>query len=118
MRRLLLHYSVFCVLFAGHVVAATLDADVAFQIVAFAVSIQVVMFGPLGAATAPSLSLNERRQLNQVFGLGGLPLAVGLAWAYGGMAWSWPPLVLVLGAWLWMHLATDRQLRNASLAQR
>ena len=117
MRRLFLHYGVFCVLFAGHVVAAMMNADVLFQIVAVAVSIQIVMFGPLGAATATSISLNERRQLNQLFAYGSLPLAVGLAWAYGGMAWSWPLLGLVLGAWLSMHLAMDWRLRNASLAQ-
>lgn len=114
MRRLLVHYGVFGALFVSHVFAAAADATVLFRIVATAVSVHIVMFGPLGAATAPSLPLVERRHLNRRFAIGSAPLAVGLAWAYGGMAWSATPLTLVLMAWSAMHIAMDRRLHSPS----
>ena len=114
MRRLMAHYAVFGTLFGSHVVAAALEAEVLFRIVATAVSIHIVLFGPLGSAAAPSLSLHARLHLNRTFAAGSAPLAVGLAWAYGGMAWSIPSLVVVMAAWSVAHLEMDRRLRSAS----
>ena len=109
MRHLLGHLGVFSALFVAHIVAAMADAWVAFHLVAVAVSLHVVLFGPLGAATSPRLSLSQRRRRHRQYTLVGLPLALGLAWAYGGMAWAAGPLVGVMGAWAVAHAAMDLQ---------
>lgn len=109
MRHLLGHLGVFSTLFVAHIVAAMADAWVAFHVVAVAVSVQVILFGPLGAATSPGLSLNHRRRRHRQYTLIGLPLALGLAWAYGDMAWAAGPFAGVMGAWAVAHAVMDLQ---------
>ena len=109
MRHLLVHLGVFGALFLAHIVAASLNASVVFHVVAVTVSVQVVLFGPLGAATSPGLSLKQRRRLHRHFTVVGCPLALGLAWAYGGMAWAAGPFVGVMGAWAVAHAAMELQ---------
>ncbi len=109
MRHLLVHLGVFGALFLTHIVAASLNASVAFHVVAITVSVQVVLFGPLGAATSPGLPLDQRRRRHRHYTVVGCPLALGLAWAYGGMAWAAGPFVGVMGAWAVAHAAMELQ---------
>ena len=117
MRHLLGHLGVFSALFVAHIVAAMADVWVAFHVVAVAVSPQVVLFGPLGAATSPRLSLNHRRRRHRLYTLVGLPLALGLAWAYGDMAWAAAPLIGVMSAWAVAHAAMDLQFARRMRAE-
>ena len=104
-------------MFVAHIVAAMADAWVAFHVVAVAVSLQVVLFGPLGAATSPRLSLDHRRHRHRQYTLISLPLALGLAWAYGDMAWAAGPLVGVMGAWAVAHAAMELQFAKRMRAE-
>jgi hypothetical protein len=98
------------VLFALHIVFAVLDWDLAFSLVALSISAQIVCFGPLTVMMAAESDRTKRRQLNRQASLVALPLALGLGWAYGGMAWSWLPVSTVFALTVAVHTALDRRL--------
>ena len=101
--------AVFGLFFGLHIVFAARDMDNAFAAVAALITLQVVTFGPLTARMSASKTASERRLvLRRSFPVA-LALGVGLAWAYGGMAWSTPALVGVLGASLVVHVLADRR---------
>ena len=108
-RALGLNVGVFGLLFGLHIVFAARDMDVAFAIVAALITVQVVTFGPITAWAATVQSKAERRRaLLRTMPLS-LGMAIGLAWAYGDMAWSLPALVGVLGATLMVHSVAYRR---------
>jgi hypothetical protein len=108
-RALGLNLGVFGLLFGLHIVFAARNMDAAFAMVAALISVQVVAFGPITALGASLESGTERRlALRRTTPLS-LAMAIGLAWAYGGMAWSAPALVGVLGATLVVHGVADRR---------
>jgi hypothetical protein len=88
-RALGLNLGVFGLLFGLHIVFAARDMDTAFAMVAALI-------------TGRRLALRRTTPLS-------LAMATGLAWAYGGMAWSLPALVGVLGATLVVHGAAYRR---------
>ena len=108
-RALGLNMAVFGLLFSLHVVFAARDMDNAFAAVATLITLQIVAFGPLTARMSTSQTAPERRLVLRRSLPVALALAVGLAWAYGGMAWSTPALVGVLGASLVVHALADRR---------
>ena len=78
--------AVFGLFFGLHIVFAARDMGNAFAAVAALITLQVVTFGPLTARMSASKTASERRLvLRRSFPVA-LALAVGLAWAYGGMA--------------------------------
>ena len=102
----------FTVLFALHVVFAAGGMELAFSIVAVLISLQVFTFGPLAVVLERPVSRAKRRQTNRAAALVALPLAFGLAWAYGGMAWSAPHTVAVVGLTVMVHGVLDRRLAS------
>jgi|DEB0MinimDraft_3_1074331.scaffolds.fasta_scaffold124563_2 hypothetical protein len=98
------------VLFALHIVFAVLDWDLAFSLVALSISAQIVCFGPLTVILASESDRTKRRQLNRQASVVALPLALGLGWAYGDMAWSWLPVSTVFVLTVAVHAALDRRL--------
>ena len=107
-RALGLNVGVFGLLFGLHIVFAARNMDTAFATVAALITVQVVAFGPITALGVLSESgIERRRALRRTIPLS-LAMAIGLAWAYGGMAWSMPALVGVLGATLAVHGVADR----------
>ena len=108
-RALGLNLGVFGLLFGLHIVFAARDMDTAFTMVATLITVHVVAFGPITALGASLESRLERRlALRRTTPLS-LAMATGLAWAYGGMAWSVPAVVGVLGATLVVHGAAYRR---------
>ena len=107
---LLGNITVFALLFGLHIVLASQDMDVAFSIVAVFISLQVVLFGPLTVVLERAPQRQQRRKTNRVGFLVALPLSFGLAWAYGGMSWSVPVVLVVLSATVFLHAGLDRQL--------
>lgn len=105
-----LNLSLFGMLFLLHIVAARLDANTAFTVVAFLITLHVLFFGPACLVVSRLSSQEHRRILNQRGAFASLPLALGLGWAYGGMAWSWPEWPLIFTAWLVVHAMMDRRL--------
>ncbi|RJU97640.1 MAG: hypothetical protein DWC10_04420 [Candidatus Poseidoniales archaeon] len=105
-----LNLSLFGMLFLLHIVAARFDANTAFTVVAFLITLHVLFFGPACLVVSRLSSQEHRRILNRWGALASLPLALGLGWAYGGMAWSWPEWPLILTAWLAVHVMMDRRL--------
>lgn len=101
--------AVFGLLFSLHVVFAARDMDNAFAAVAALITLQVVAFGPLTVRMSSSQTASERRLVLRRSLPVALALAVGLAWAYGGMAWSTSALVRVLGASVVVHAVADRR---------
>ena len=100
---------VFGLLFGLHIVFAARDMDTAFAMVAALITAQVIAFGPITAWVASPESVTGRRlALCRTTPLS-LAMATGLAWAYGGMAWSLPAVVGVLGAMLVVHGAAYRR---------
>ena len=102
-RALGLNLGVFGLLFGFHIVFAARNMDAAFATVAALITFQVVAFGTITAwGASPESGIERRRALRRTTPLS-LAMAIGLAWAYGGMAWSLPALVGVLGATLVVH---------------
>ena len=108
-RALGLNMAVFGLFFGLHIVFAARGMDNAFSAVAALMTLQVVTFGPLTAQMSASETASERRLALRRSLPVAMVLAVGLAWAYGGMAWSTPALVGVLGASLVVHAFADRR---------
>ena len=102
----------FAVLFALHVVFAAGGMELAFSIVAVLISLQVFMFGPLAVVLERPVGRAKRRQTNRASTLVAFPLAFGLAWAYGGMAWSAPHTVAIVGLTVMVHGVLDRKLAS------
>lgn len=109
-RALALNAGTFGALFGLHIVFATLDWELAFSLVAVSISAQTVCFGPLTVVLEGAVDRAQRRRTNRAAAVVAFPLALGLAWAYGGMAWSLTSLVVVLGLTVSVHLALDRRL--------
>ena len=108
-RALGLNVGVFGLLFGLHIVFAARDMDLAFATVAALITVQVVAFGPITAlGVSPESVIERRRALRRIIPLS-LAMAIGLAWAYGGMSWSIPALVGVLGATLVVHSIAYRR---------
>lgn len=108
-RALGLNLGVFGLLFGLHIVFAARDMDTAFAMVAALITVHVLAFGPVTAWVGSPESVTGRRlALRRTTPLS-LAMATGLAWAYGGMAWSLPAVVGVLGATLVVHGAAYRQ---------
>jgi len=104
----------FAVFFGLHIVFASLDLELAFRLIALLITGQILLFGPVSVLLEGSSSRLQRRTTNQIGALLSLPLCVGLAWAYAGMAWSWPLVVLLSGASLGLHLMLDRRLATSA----
>ena len=85
---LLVNSVVFGALFGLHIVAAATGWGLLFSFVAGIITLQVLLFGPLTVLLEASHTREGRRVANRAGFLVSLPLALGLAWAYGGMAWS------------------------------
>ena len=109
-KALLINLGVFSSLFLLHIVFAANGMDMAFTAVALLISFQIIGFGPLTVALTRTKDA-QRHILHRSFAVG-LPLAFGLAWAYGDMAWSMPETIGVVGASLVVHLAFDRYWRE------
>ena len=105
-RALVGNLGVFGLLFGLHIVFASLDLELAFSIVALAITVQVVLFGPFSVV----LEGARRRRTNRVGFAIALPLSFGLAWAYGGMVWSPLVVLVVVGTTVVFHLLLDRRL--------
>jgi len=101
------------VFFGLHIVFASLDLELAFRLVAVVITAQILLFGPLSVRLGGSPSRLRRRTTNQIGALLSLPLCVGLAWAYAGMAWSWPLVLLLSGTSLGVHMMLDRRLSTS-----
>ena len=108
-RALGLNVGVFGLLFGLHIVFAARDMNAAFATVAALITFQVVAFGPITAWVASPESVTDQRLVLLRTTPLSLAMAIGLAWAYGGMAWSMPALVGVLGATLVVHGAAYRR---------
>jgi len=109
----LVNGGLFAVFFGLHIVFASLDLELAFRLVAVVITAQTLLFGPLSVLLEGSPSRLRRRTTNQTGTLLSLPLCVGLAWAYAGMAWSWPLVLLLSGSSLGVHMMLDRRLSTS-----
>lgn len=109
-RALAMNIAAFSLLFLLHILFASQNFDLAFSVVALFISLQVILFGPLTVVLEGANLRNDRRRTNRVSFLFALPLSFGLAWAYGGMAWSTTAVGAVVGATLMFHATLDRQL--------
>jgi hypothetical protein len=113
-KAVLFNFLVFGVLFGLHIVFASAGWSLAFSVVALAISVQIVLFGPLTVVLEGSPSRWQRRSTNRIAGVVGLPLSIGLAWAYGGMAWAPMAVLVVVGLMLTCHLVLDVKLAEAA----
>ena len=110
MRRALgLNLFAFALLFGLHVVFAANDLSTMFAIVACLISLQTVAFGPITAVLASHDSDEARRRTLLRSAPFSLVLALGLAWAYGDMAWSTTAVVAVAGLSFIAHAAAYRR---------
>ncbi len=111
MRRALgVNLAAFGLLFVFHIIFASWNWDVAFSIVALFISLQVILFGPLTVVLEGAPVRSQRRRTNRLSFLVAMPLSFGLAWAYGGMAWSLPAVAVIVGATLVLHGTLERRL--------
>ena len=85
---LLVNSVVFGALFGLHILAAAMGWTLLFSFVAGTITLHVLLFGPLTVLVEASHARQGRRATNRAGFLISLPLALGLAWAFGGMAWS------------------------------
>lgn len=108
MRALGVNLAAFSVLFLLHIAFAATGIDVGFRLVAFLISIQVIGFAPLTALLVGPCEASVRRTVALRSLSFGIPLAFGLAWAYGGMAWSLLETVGIVGGSLVVYAAFDR----------
>ena len=112
-KALVVNLGAFAVLFALHVVAASLGWDMLFRLVACSITFQIFLFGPLTVWIQNAPSRLERRRTNGMATLVALPLALGLAWAYGGMSWNpyavgvFVGIILSIQGWMHVALASD-----------
>ncbi len=111
LKALIINSCAFSVLFALHIVFAANGLDTAFTGVAFLISLQVIGFGPLTVVIAGKRGGNRRRTLRQSLVVA-LPLALGLAWSYGGMAWSLTETLAVVGASVCVHFGFYQHWRE------
>lgn len=100
--------AVFFALFLLHIVFAAAGVDAGFRLVAVLISIQAIAFAPLTALLVGPCEASVRRTVALRSLTIGVPLAFGLAWAYGGMAWSLPETVGIVGGSLVVYAAFDR----------
>ena len=98
----------FFALFLLHIVFAASGIDAGFRLVAFLISIQAIGFAPLPAMLVGPCEASVRRTVAMRSLTVGVPLAFGLAWAYGGMAWSLPETAGIVGGSLAVYAAFDR----------
>ena len=113
-RGLALNLVVFGVLFVLHIVAAANDMDAVFRFVAVLISVQVIAFGPFTVAFSRLVENHRRRAVLRWSTVVGAPLALGLAWAYGGMAWSLPEAIGIALGFLVVHAVVDRRWSETS----
>jgi hypothetical protein len=106
----LANFGLFAVFFGFHIVFAALDFDLAFSLVALLITGQILLFGPISVVLEGASVRAQRRATNRIGALLSFPLCIGLAWAYGGMAWSWSAFLPLVVAWGVVHLTLDRQL--------
>ncbi len=99
-------------LFALHIVFAVMDADTAFDLVAVGVSLQIICFGPLVVVTEGASSRIQRRRTHRSTVFVSIPLAVGLGWAYAGMAWGWAEVLVCVAATIGVHFCLELALRD------
>jgi hypothetical protein len=111
LKALLINLGIFSGLFVLHILFAANGMDMAFTAVALLISFQIIGFGPLTVALTRNTNVVRRQTLRRSFPVA-LPLAFGLAWAYGDMAWSLLETTGVVGASLVVHLAFDRYWRE------
>ena len=104
LKALIINSCVFLGLFLLHIVFAANGQDTAFTAVALLISLQVIGFGPLTVILAGERGAHRRQTLRRTLVVA-LPLAFGLAWSYGGMAWSLTEMVAVVGASISVHFA-------------
>jgi len=110
----LINGGLFAVFFGLHIVFASFDLEFAFRLIALLITCQILLFGPFSILLEGSPSRLHRRKTNRTGALLSMPLCVGLAWAYAGMAWSWPLVFLLSGASLGAHLMLDRRLSKSA----
>lgn len=110
LRANLVNLSLFGVFFGLHIVFAARDLALAFSLVATLITVQILLFGPLSVVLGGASVRRERQRTNRLGALLSLPLSTGLAWAYGGMAWSWPVVFALVCASSSLHLVLDRRL--------
>ncbi|MDB2637292.1 hypothetical protein N9Y01_01995 [Candidatus Poseidonia alphae] len=103
---------VFTFLFVGHIIAAAMDFEVLFRIIATSITFQIVFFGSVSILLGKAMPRVHRRETNRFSFILALPLSVGLGWAYGGMEWQFLPLVVVVAPTLLSHLVVDVLLRR------
>ena len=113
-RGLALNLVVFGVLFVLHIVAAANDMDAAFRLVAVLISVQVIAFGPFTVVFSRLDENHRRRAVLRWSSVVGAPLALGLAWADGGMAWSLPEAIGIALGFLVVHAVVDRRWSETS----
>ena len=99
----------FGVLFLLHIIAARLDIDGAFRLVALLITVQVLFFGPVSVFFERACTPGMRKDINRRGALVSFPLALGLGWAYGDMTWSLPEWPLIFLAWSFVHVLADRR---------
>ena len=100
--------AVFFALFLLHIVFAAAGLDAGFRLVAVLISIQAIAFAPLTALLVGPCEATVRRTVALRSLTIGVPLAFGLAWAYGGMAWSLPETVGIVCGSLVVYAAFVR----------
>ena len=92
----------FASLFILHIIFASKDFDIAFQIVAISITIltffvgtSIIYFGKIGS---------QRVEINRLGGMISIILGFGLGWAYAGMKWHWSillwPICTALCHWI------------------
>lgn len=111
---LLMNLAVFGALFSFHIVAAAMDWRLVFSLVAGAISLHVLLFGPVAVMMEASPTREGRKATNRAGFFVSFPLALGLAWAYGGMAWSFGPVGWILSMHIIVHGLAELRFRPPS----
>lgn len=109
---LLLNCCLFSMLFLSHIVAAAMNLDVLFRLIATAITFQIIFFGPFSILIGPTKPRALRREINRLSFMVALPLSFGLAWAYGGMDWSVLPIISVVVPTIIIHAGVDGLLNR------
>ena len=94
-------------LFVSHIVAAAMDQDVLFRLIAITITFQILFFGPVSCLIDSQSTRTLRREINRSSVMVALPLSFGLAWAYGGMEWGVLPILLVVIPTAVIHAVVD-----------
>lgn len=111
---LMMNLAAFGALFSLHIVAAAMDFRLLFSLVAVAISLHVLLFGPAVVMLGASETRDGRKAANRAGFVVSFPLALGLAWAYGGMAWSFGPVGWILSLHLIVHGLAELRFRPPS----